>query len=120
LWIIADSVKTYHCDGDDKITCLCEVKVYRDLDCLLRYVGLVRRRLKAETLPEGCMPVVYSEELILDGEKPVALIAVKKSYDNEEIKVTVDVIDVYDSEAREVLCRKTSQATACRKVVATV
>jgi len=120
LWIITDSAKTYHCNGDDKITCLCKSRVYRDLDYLLRHVGLVRRRLRAETMTEGCIPVVYSEELILDEEEPVALIAVKKAYDNSEVKVAMDVIEVYDDKAREVLCQKIPRATACRKVVATV
>jgi len=119
LWIITDRVKTIPCD-DDEVDCLCKTRVYKELDYVLQHVGLSRRRVKAQTLPKGCIPVIYSEEAILDGDEPVALIAVKKSYENGKVKVVMDVIEVYDDEAREVLCQKMSRATACRKVVATV
>jgi len=119
LWIITDRVKTVPCN-DDEVNCLCKTRVYKELDYVLQHIGLSRRRVRANTLPRGCIPVIYSEEVILDGGEPVALIAVKKSYENGEVEVAMDVIEVYDDKAKEVLCRKMPRATACRKVVATV
>jgi len=113
LWVIT-STKTFSCTDNDEVSCLCKSRFYKELDVLLNINGLSRRRISAKTLPKDCMPVIYSEELIVRNGKPLALLAIKKEVENGIVKMSMDVLKVYNEEVRNVLCQKAPNMSACK------
>jgi len=104
--------------GNKSVTdCMCFAGVYKLLDGYLRDIGLTRRRLNAYSLPEGCLPIVYSDELLLYNGEPVVLLSIQKNYNAEmrRIEVDVDIKEVHDGDVKRWLCRFFPNTTACKR-----